>query len=75
MSASFHQSQSAMTVHAPNLPTAEELASRIEVAVSAPDVTIPPARRNRIVALGHVALTAKGPLVTRDGLIRFTESE
>jgi hypothetical protein len=27
------------------------------------------------VALGYVAVTAKGPVVTGDGLIRITESE
>lgn len=64
-----------MTLHAPKLLTPEEFASLLEVAVSAPDVTIPPAHLSRLVALGYVALTEKGPLVTGDGLIRITEGE
>ena len=64
-----------MTVHAPKLLTPEEFASLLEVAVSAPDVSIAAAHLNKLVALGYVALTAKGPLVTGDGLIRITESE
>jgi hypothetical protein len=29
----------------------------------------------RLIALGYVVVTAKGPVVTGDGLIRITESE
>jgi len=29
----------------------------------------------KLVSLGYVATTAKGPMVTGDGLIRITESE
>ncbi|WP_407180254.1 hypothetical protein [Bradyrhizobium sp. STM 3562] len=64
-----------MTVHTPKLLTPEEFASLLEVAVSAPDVYVPAAHLSKLVALGYVALTAKGPLVTGDGLIRITESE
>ena len=64
-----------MTVHAPKLLTPEEFASLIEVAVTAPNPTIPAPHLARLVALGYVTVTAKGPIVTSDGLIRITESE
>jgi hypothetical protein len=64
-----------MTVHAPKLLTPEEFASLIELAVSSRDANIPPAHLSRLVTLGYVALTAKEPMVTGDGLIRITESE
>jgi hypothetical protein len=64
-----------MTVHAPKLLTPEELDSLIEIAVSAPEVHISADHLNKLVTLGYVALTAEGPLVTGDGLIRITESE
>ena len=64
-----------MTVHAPKLLTPEEFASLIEVAISSPDPNVPASHLARLVTLGYVALTAKGPVVTGDGLIRITESE
>jgi len=64
-----------MTVHTPKLLTPEEFASLIEVAVSAPEANIQPVHLAKLVTLGYVALTAKGPMVTGDGLIRITESE
>ena len=64
-----------MTVHAPKLLTPEEFASLIEVAVTAPNPTIPASHLARLVALGYVTVTAKGLMVTGDGLIRITESE
>lgn len=64
-----------MTVHTPRLLTPEEFASLIEVAVTAPEPNIPPAHLAKLVTLGYVTLTAKGPMVTGDGLIRITESE
>lgn len=64
-----------MTVHTPNLLTPEEFASLIEVAVHAPDPTIPAAHLAKLISLGYVAATDKGTLVTGDGLIRITESE
>jgi hypothetical protein len=64
-----------MTVHAPKLLTPEEFASLIEVAVTAPDPKIPAPHLSKLVSVGYVALTAKGPVVTGDGLIRITESE
>ena len=64
-----------MTVHAPKLLTPEEFASLIEVAVSSPDPKIPAPHLPRLVALGYVLVTANGPVVTGDGLIRITESE
>jgi hypothetical protein len=64
-----------MTVHAPKLLTPEEFASLIEIAVTSPDPNIPVAHLTKLIALGYVLLTAKGPVVTGDGLIRITESE
>jgi hypothetical protein len=64
-----------MTVHTPKLLTPEEFASLIEVAVTAPSPRIPASHLAKLVTLGYVALTAKGPVVTGDGLIRITESE
>ena len=65
----------AMTVHTPILLTPEEFASLIEVAVASPDPNVPPAHLAKLVSLGYVALTERGPIVTGDGLIRITESE
>lgn len=64
-----------MTVHTPKLLTPEEFASLIEVAVSAPNAKIPDAHLAKLVTLGYVATSAKGIVVTGDGLIRITESE
>lgn len=64
-----------MTVHAQKLLTPEEFASLIEIAVTSPDPSVPAAHLSKLVALGYVALTEKGPVVTGDGLIRITESE
>jgi hypothetical protein len=64
-----------MTVHAPKLLTPEEFASLIEVAISSPNPTIPASHLAKLVTLGYVAVTAKGPIVTGDGLVRITESE
>ena len=64
-----------MTVHTPKLLTPEEFASLIEVAVSEAEPNVPPAHLAKLVTLGYVAMTAKGAIVTGDGLIRITESE
>jgi hypothetical protein len=64
-----------MTVHMPKLLTPEEFASLIEIAVTSPDPHIPQAHMSRLMALGYVVLSAKGPVVTGDGLVRITESE
>jgi hypothetical protein len=64
-----------MTVHMPKLLTPEEFASLIEVAVSALEATIPAPHLAKLVSTGYVVMTAKGPMVTGDGLIRITESE
>jgi hypothetical protein len=64
-----------MTLHAPKLLTPEEFASLIEVAVTSPSPAIPASHLAQLVSLGFVAETAKGPVVTGDGLIRITESE
>jgi hypothetical protein len=58
-----------MTVHTPKLLTPEEFASL------SPDAYIPDSHLAKLVALGYVAVTAKGPIVTGDGLMRITESE
>jgi hypothetical protein len=65
----------AMTVHTQKLLTPEEFASLIEIAVTSPDPHIPQTHMTKLVALGYVALTANGPVVTGDGLMRMTESE
>lgn len=64
-----------MTVHAPKLLTPEEFASLIEVAISSPSPNIPAPHLAKLVTLGYVVVTDKGPVVTGDGLIRITESE
>jgi hypothetical protein len=64
-----------MTVHAPKLLTPEEFTSLIEVAIARPHPKIPAPHLAKLVALGYVAVTARGPVVTGDGLIRITESE
>ncbi len=64
-----------MTVHAPKLLTPEEFASLIEIAIAAHNPTVPPQHLSKLVSLGYVLETAKGLLVTGDGLIRITESE
>ncbi len=64
-----------MTVHAPKLLTPEEFASLIEVAITSPNPKIPASHLEKLVALGYVTMTARGPVVTGDGLIRITESE
>jgi hypothetical protein len=66
---------SPMTVNAPKLLTPEEFASLIEVAVTSPNPKIPAPHLAELVTLGYVVVTAKGPVVTGDGLIRITESE
>jgi hypothetical protein len=64
-----------MTVHAPKLLTPEEFASLIEIACTSPDPKIPAPHLARLITLGYVLVTANGPVVTGDGLIRITESE
>lgn len=64
-----------MTVHAPKLLTPEEFASLIEIAIAADKPTVPPHHLLKLISLGYVLETAKGPCVTGDGLIRITESE
>jgi hypothetical protein len=64
-----------MTVHASKLLTPEEFASLIEIALSSPSPTIPALHLSKLIGLGYVIVTAKGPIVTGDGLIRITESE
>jgi hypothetical protein len=65
-----------VTAYTPVLLTPEEFTSLIEVAVTSPeDPNIPASHLAKLIALGYVAVTAKGLVVTGDGLIRITESE
>jgi hypothetical protein len=64
-----------MTLHALKLLTPEEFASLLEVAVASSTQSIPASHLAKLIALGYVAETAKGSVVTGDGLIRITESE
>ena len=64
-----------MTVHSPKLLTPEEFASLIEIAIASDNPTVPPHHMSKLISLGYVLETAKGPRVTGDGLIRITESE
>ena len=64
-----------MTMHTPKLLTPEEFASLIEVAITSPTPGIPAHHLAKLITLGYVTETAKGPVVTGDGLIRITESE
>jgi hypothetical protein len=64
-----------MTVHTPKLLTPEEFASLIEVAITSPTPAIPEPHLAKLIGLGYVVVSAKGPVVTGDGLIRITESE
>jgi hypothetical protein len=64
-----------MTVHAPKLLTPEEFASLIEIAITSPRPSVPPHHLSKLISLGYVLESAKGPVVTGDGLIRITESE
>ena len=64
-----------MTVHAPRLLTPEEFASLIEIAIAADNPSVPSQHLSKLISLGYVIVTSKGPLVTGDGLIRITESE
>jgi hypothetical protein len=64
-----------MTIHAPKLLTPEEFASLIEIAITSPAPKVPAPHLAKLINLGYVALTAKGTVVTGDGLIRITESE
>jgi hypothetical protein len=64
-----------MTIHAPKLLTPEEFASLIEIAITSPTPSVPAPHLAKLVTLGYVAMTAKGLVVTGDGLIRITESE
>jgi hypothetical protein len=64
-----------MTFHASKLLTPEEFASLIEIAITSPSPAVPPHHLAKLIGLGYVLVTARGPLVTGDGLIRITESE
>ena len=64
-----------MTVHSSRLLTPEEFASLIEIAFASDSPTVPPQHLSKLISLGYIVETAKGIVVTGDGLIRITESE
>jgi hypothetical protein len=64
-----------MTIHTGSLLTPEEFASLIELALTTPAPKIPNSHLTKLIDLGYVALTAQGPYVTGDGLMRMNESE
>ena len=64
-----------MSAHTPKLLTPDEFASLLEIAVGESQAGVPAGHLNKLVTLGYVAVTDKGPFVTGDGLIRITESE
>jgi hypothetical protein len=64
-----------MTIHSAKLLSPEEFASLIEVALTAPAPKIPDPHLTKLIALGYIVQTAKGLVVTGDGLMRLTESE
>ncbi len=64
-----------MTVHTPKLLTPEEFAALIEIAITPQNPAVPPHHLSKLVSLGYVIISPKGPLVTGDGLMRITESE
>jgi hypothetical protein len=64
-----------MTVHAPKLLTPEEFAALIEIAITPQNPIVPSHHLSKLVSLGYVVMSPRGPLVTGDGLIRITESE
>jgi len=64
-----------MTIHSANLLTPEEFASLIEVALTTPAPKISNPHLTKLVGLGYIVQTAKGLVVTGDGLMRITESE
>jgi hypothetical protein len=53
--------------------TPEELNSLVDLAMLTPSPKIPALHLTRLMVLGYVQMTADGPLVTGDGLIRITE--
>jgi hypothetical protein len=63
-----------MTVHSPKLLTPEEFAALIEIAIT-PQNPVPPHHLSKLISLGYVIMSERGPLVTGDGLVRITESE
>ena len=64
-----------MTVHTPKLLTPEEFAALIEVAITPQNPSVPPHHLSKLISLGYVIMSERGPLVTGDGLVRITESE
>jgi hypothetical protein len=62
-----------MTIDASPGLTPEELSSLVDLAMLTPSPKIPALHLTRLMVLGYVQLTADGPLVTGDGLIRITE--
>jgi hypothetical protein len=61
-----------MTIDASPGLTPEELNSLVDLAMLTPSPKIPALHLTRLMVLGYVQMTADGPLVTGDGLIRIT---
>jgi hypothetical protein len=64
-----------MTVHRLKHLTPEEYASLIEFALTTSAPKIPAAHLAKLIALGYIAVTERGSVVTGDGLMRIMESE
>jgi hypothetical protein len=64
-----------VTVHTPKLLTPEEFDSLIDFALTTPVPKLPTPHLAKLITLGYVAVTAKGLVVTGDGLMRIMESE
>jgi hypothetical protein len=64
-----------MTVHTKKILTDEVSASLIEVAVSAPEPSIPPDHLAKLVSPGHIATIENGLRAAGDGLMPITEIE
>lgn len=70
-----NRENSGVTVRTPKHLTPDESASLIEVAVTALEATIPSPHLAKLMSVSYVVMTARGPIVTGEGLIRITESE
>jgi hypothetical protein len=60
-----------MTIDASPGLTPEELNSLVDLAMLTPSPKIPALHQTRLMVLGYVQMTADGPRVTSDGLIRI----
>ena len=63
-----------MTIDVSPALTPGELNSLVDLAMLTPSPKIPALHLTRLMVFGYVLMTADGPLVTGDGLIRITEN-